>query len=253
MIAMRYLIPGILACVTAAAAPVHFQSSERQEALVELYTSEGCSSCPPAESWLSGLKAKTGLWSEFVPVAFHVDYWNNLGWTDKWSSRQNSERQRNYAAVWGSDTIYTPEFVVNGKEWHNWFELKGAPGLSDVKAGILDVTSEDSRHWRAHFNPTTTGSVAYEVNAAMLICELGSDVTAGENSGRHLKHDFAVIKLINQPLAQEDGGYRGDFTVTYGKNTTEGKLALAVWVTPAGRLEPVQAVGGWLVPHGKMN
>src|SRR5579862_2415659 len=106
MILVCYMILAVLAGIAANAAPLQFQSSERQVALVELYTSEGCSSCPPAESWLSGLKEKPGLWSEFVPVAFHVDYWNSLGWRDKWSSQQYSDRQRDYAGVWGSGTIY---------------------------------------------------------------------------------------------------------------------------------------------------
>lgn len=248
---MKYVIPGWLAFASVNAAPVHFQSSERQTALVELYTSEGCSSCPPAESWLSGLKAKAGLWTEFVPVAFHVDYWNNLGWTDKWSSKQYSDRQREYAAIWGSDSIYTPEFVVNGKEWNSWFGLKSAPGLSDVKAGVLEVTSDDSQHWRAHFSPVGAGVQEYELHAALLISDLGSDVTSGETSGRHLKHDFAALKLISQPLVRGDDGFRGDFTLPPGKNAGQGKLALAVWVSPSGHLEPLQAVGGWLVNSAK--
>src|SRR5579862_6783150 len=106
MITVRCILFGVLGCIAAHAAPIQFQSSERQVALVELYTSEGCSSCPPAEAWLSRLKDKPGLWSEFVPVAFHVEYWDALGWRDKWSSKDYSERQRDYAASWGSDNIY---------------------------------------------------------------------------------------------------------------------------------------------------
>jgi hypothetical protein len=242
------MILGMLAGIAANGAPIQFQSSERQVALVELYTSEGCSSCPPAESWLSGLKEKPGLWNDFVPVAFHVDYWNNLGWSDKWSSKQYTDRQRDYTAAWGSDTIYTPEFVLNGREWHNWFGLKGAPGLSGTKAGVLKVNSEDSDHWRVSFVPAAGGTTSYEVNIALLAADLGSDVKAGENAGRHLQHDFAVLKLIQQPLVRENDGFQGTFTMAAGKKTLEGRLALAVWVTRSGSLEPVQAVGGWLAP-----
>src|SRR5580700_10527630 len=106
------LVLGMLAGLSAQAAPIQFQSAEAQTALVELYTSEGCSSCPPSESWLSRLKEKPGLWNEFVPVAFHVDYWDYLGWRDKWSNKQFSDRQRAYAGVWASENIYTPEFVL---------------------------------------------------------------------------------------------------------------------------------------------
>jgi hypothetical protein len=236
----------MFACVAANAAPVVFQSSERQTALVELYTSEGCSSCPPAESWLSSLKKSSGLWSEFVPVAFHVAYWDNLGWRDKWSSKQFSDRQQNYAAVWGSDTIYTPEFVLNGKEWHDWFGLRGAPGLSETKAGILKVISESTNSWEVSFTPPPGGTTDYEVNAALLDSDLSSDVKAGENEGRHLNHDFAALALMKQPLTGKDGEIQGEFTIDTNPKTATGRLALAVWVTRAGELEPLQATGGWL-------
>src|SRR5436190_11363063 len=94
-------------------APLRFESPERQTALLELYTSEGCSSCPPAETWFSKLKNAPGLWTNFVPVAFHVDYWNRLGWRDKFSDAQFSERQRAYAQLWSAENIYTPEFVLS--------------------------------------------------------------------------------------------------------------------------------------------
>lgn len=117
------------------ASPVVFQSADRQTALLELYTSEGCSSCPPAEAWLSKLKNEPGLWSEYVPVAFHVDYWNGLGWRDRLSNEQYSERQRSYAQSWSAQEIYTPELVLNGKEWHNWFGFRGAPAAGSVRSG----------------------------------------------------------------------------------------------------------------------
>jgi hypothetical protein len=242
---------GILAGLSAHSAPLQFQSTADQTALVELYTSEGCSSCPPAESWLSRLKEKPGLWTEFVPVAFHVDYWDNLGWRDKWASKQYSDRQRAYAGVWAGENIYTPEFVLNGKEWHNWFGIKGAPGLSDTKAGILKVTSEDTNHWQVHFMPGADGTAGYEVNAALLVSGLGSDVKAGENGGRHLEHDFVALTLVNQTLARQGGGFRGGFDLAAARKTTPGRLALAVWVTRNGRLEPVQAAGAWLEPSEK--
>jgi len=236
----------MFACVAANAAPVVFQSSERQTALVELYTSEGCSSCPPAESWLSSLKKESGLWSEFVPVAFHVEYWDYLGWRDKWSSKQFSNRQQNYAAVWGSDNIYTPEFVLNGKEWHDWFGLRGAPGLSGTKAGILKVSSESTNRWQVSFIPATSGTTDYEVYISLLDSELSSDVKAGENEGRHLNHDFAALALMKQPLTEKDGKIQGEFTIDTNPKTATGRLALAVWITRPGELEPLQATGGWL-------
>ncbi|MGA2868081.1 MAG: DUF1223 domain-containing protein [Verrucomicrobiota bacterium] len=250
MITTRCLLVAMFACVAANAAPVVFQSSERQTVLMELYTSEGCSSCPPAESWLSGMKKEPGLWSDFVPVAFHVEYWNYLGWRDKWSSKQFSDRQQNYAAVWGIENIYTPEFVLNGKEWHNWFGFRGAPGLSGTITGILKVVSEDTNRWQASFSPAVGGTTGYEVNAALLDSELSSYVKAGEDEGRHLNHDFAALTLVKQPLTGKDGGFQGEFTLDITPKATNGRLALAVWVTCAGELEPLQSVGGWLPKPG---
>jgi len=251
MIAVRYVILGVLAGIAASAAPIQFQSSERQVALVELYSSEGCSSCPPAETWLSGLNEASGLWRNFVPVAFHVDYWDYLGWRDKWSSKQYSDRQRAYAGVWGSENIYTPEFVLDGREWHHWRGLGGVPGLSGTKAGILSVTSGDTNHWDVSFIPAMRGATGYEVNAALLISGVGSDVKAGENTGRHLKHDFVVLKLVTQPLVLKNDRFQGAFVLPAWERKLEGRLALAVWANRSGRPEPVQAVGGWLVPSEK--
>src|SRR5213592_2728274 len=77
----------LVVTVNAQNTPLTFQSSGKQTALIELYTSEGCSSCPPAETWLSRLKESPGLWKDFVPLAFHVDYWDYLGWGDPWANK----------------------------------------------------------------------------------------------------------------------------------------------------------------------
>ncbi|MEI9864471.1 MAG: DUF1223 domain-containing protein [Limisphaerales bacterium] len=76
---------------------------------------------------MSGLTTSPRLWKDFAPVAFHVDYWDYLGWKDRWSDAAFSERQRAYAQVWHAENIYTPEFVLNGKEWHDWFTAKTGP------------------------------------------------------------------------------------------------------------------------------
>jgi hypothetical protein len=244
---------GLLAGIAADATPIAFQSSEPQTPLLELYTSEGCSSCPPAESWLSKLKTAPGLWSGFVPVAFHVDYWNNQAWSDKFSSERYSTRQRGYAQVWSAENIYTPEFVLNGKEWQNWRGSRGAPSASETRAGVLQVSSDDGKHWQANFVPAENGTADYEVTAALLVSETSSDVKGGENAGRHLNHDFAALSLIIRPLASQANGLQGTFIIDAGPKGITGRLALAVWVTRSGHLEPLQATGGWLPGPEKMN
>src|SRR5574339_14875 len=110
---MRKVLMLLFLCLTAnlmSAGPIQFHSSTNRTALLELYTSEGCSSCPPAEAWLSRLKSDARLWKDFVPVAFHVDYWDYLGWRDPFGAAEYSERQRGYAAQWKSRSVYTPGF-----------------------------------------------------------------------------------------------------------------------------------------------
>src|SRR6478672_1752441 len=106
------------AALTSQAADRVFESGPQKVHLIELFTSEGCSSCPPAEAWLSKLKTNARLWKDFVPVAFHVDYWDNLGWPDRFAAKPWTERQRTYATAWNTTTVYTPEFVLDGREWH---------------------------------------------------------------------------------------------------------------------------------------
>jgi hypothetical protein len=228
-------------------APIQFESPAHQTALVELYTSEGCSSCPPAEAWLGKLKNTSGLWTNFVPVAFHVHYWDSLGWRDKLSDEQYSARQQAYAQLWSVENIYTPEFVLNGKEWQNWSGFRGAPSSSSSsKPGTLQVSSMDGQHWMAKFSPTEPDRSNYEITAALLVSDLGTDVKSGENAGRHLQHDFAALSLITRPFVTQSNSLQANFIIDDKPRAISGKLALAVWVTQAGKLEPLQATGGWL-------
>src|SRR5210317_1284191 len=96
---------------------LNFSSGDRRVTLLELYTSQGCSSCPPAESWLNRFTDDDRLWKQVVPVAFHVDYWDYLGWRDPYALPQYSDRQRRYRSKGKVSAVYTPGFVVNGGEW----------------------------------------------------------------------------------------------------------------------------------------
>lgn len=235
-----------VAAVNAQNAPFTFQSSAKQTALIELYTSEGCSSCPPAETWLSRLKESPGLWKDFVPLAFHVDYWDYLGWRDPWANKSFSDRQRNYARQWHSESIYTPGFVLNGKEWRDWSGRKDGPKSAEVKAGVLTVSSSDTNHWQVRFAPANASSANYEVHAAWLAGGLSSQVKAGENRGRLLSHDFVVLKLATASLVRSGNVVQGEFILSQPRGGAESDLALAVWITPAAGLEPLQATGGWI-------
>src|SRR3954470_548589 len=106
----------LAAAISASAAENTFESGTQRTHLLELFTSEGCSSCPPAEAWLSKLKTEPQLWRDFVPVAFHVDYWDHLGWRDPFAAKRWTARQSEYSARWKNNSVYTPGFVLDGRE-----------------------------------------------------------------------------------------------------------------------------------------
>lgn len=215
-----------------------FASGPARVSLVELYTSEGCSSCPPAEKWLGTLRDDAGLWKTFVPVAFHVDYWNQLGWSDRFSSKANTRREYAYAEAWGSGSVYTPCVVRDGAEWRERSEkisaARGAP------AGTL-AASYDGAVVRAEFAPAASrAGEQFEIHAALLGGGIVSKVTGGENSGETLRHEFVALALAG-------GAPATDIALAAPKVSGVNRRALAVWVTRRGELVPLQATGGWLV------
>ncbi|MEO6995386.1 MAG: DUF1223 domain-containing protein, partial [Lacunisphaera sp.] len=215
-----------------------FSSGENRVHLLELYSSEGCSSCPPAETWLGELRDAPGLWREFVPVAFHVDYWDRLGWRDKFARKEYTARQSAYAEHWHSENVYTPEFVLDGAEWRAPFGSNLA--FPAAKAGSLAAIYAPDGTCRVTFAGIGDGD--YEVHVALLGAGITSKVRAGENDGRMLHHDFVVLALksarmergsaeLKLPIPAEDGIARH---------------ALAVWITTKNGLSARQATGGWL-------
>ena len=230
------------------ASPVQFQSGVTQTSFLELYTSEGCSSCPPAEAWLSRLKESRRLWKDLVPVAFHVDYWDYLGWKDPFASKAYTQRQHDYANRWRSRSVYTPGFALDGEEWTDWPRRDEIPSPSAKPAGVLTARSTDGRDWTLRFQPTagSPSLSSYNFFAALLGFDLSSDVKAGENRGHKLKHDFVVLALANGAATASGNATLATITLNPKLKSVPKRLAIAAWVTPARSLQPVQAVGGWL-------
>src|SRR5262249_3425956 len=141
--------------------------------------------------------SKARLWKDFVPVAFHVDYWDYLGWRDVFGRADYSERQRAYAAQWKSRSVYTPAFVLDGKEWRGWFGRDELPSSSTLPAGTLTANSDDGKRWQLRFEPTMRSPAALDFHAALLGFDLSSDVKGGENRGHKLQHDFVVLTLAS--------------------------------------------------------
>ena len=227
--------------------PVVFRSGPGRARLLELYTSEGCSSCPPADAWLSRWRGNERLWRDVVPVAFHVDYWDNLGWKDRFASHAYTNRQRAYAAGWNTGTVYTPGFVLDGNEWSGWRsggeDGLGKPGTPTV--GPLVATVRDGRSVGVSCRTAASDArkPGRQVFVALLACGVKSSVRAGENSGRELKHDFVAVSCEERPLPSD--GQEAVFRLPDAPPGAE-RLALAAWVSAPGGLGADQAAGGWL-------
>jgi hypothetical protein len=234
------LLLAIAPALSAQAGKVVFESQPHRTQLIELYTSEGCSSCLAAEAWMTSLKNEPRLWRDFVPVAFHVDYWDHLGWRDPFARKLWTDRQTEYSVRWKSERVYTPAFALDGKkEWH-----QGALTAATELAGVLRIAIDGDR-MEAAFKAAEPRVRRYDIHIAQLGFSMTSDVVAGENSGRKLIHDFVVLGLTNETMK---GNVAKDLRLLPPtmKSTAEPRTALAAWVTEAGKIEPLQALGGWL-------
>lgn len=221
-----------------------FQSGSRHVSVLELYTSEGCSSCPPADRYISDLKNDNRLWKELIPVAFHVDYWNYIGWPDRFSSREFSDRQRNYARSKGLSTVYTPGFVLNGMEWRSFFGLRRLSLDSDEDKGELTV-KVDQKNIEATYVPSANSISMPVLNIAVLGFDLVTKVQAGENNGKELKHDFTVLGYKSVSMSPSENGYKINTSLPDISTDAPG-LGIAAWIQDKNNMTPVQATGGYL-------
>lgn len=209
--------------------------------LVELYTSEGCSSCPPAEAWLNSLKASPDLWSKWIPLAFHVDYWNGLGWPDRFAKKTFTDRQRQYAAQTGSGSVYTPEFIVNGSEWRGWSRRESAPPV-ETSSSLAHLRLALTSNGQARVTGTFPGNATYQLSIALLGFNLVSDVRRGENSGRTLRHDFVVLYLDQHQTTTETATTTFDLP----SSILNQSGAIALWAVDRTTNHPIASLGGWL-------
>ncbi len=247
-----FLFPLMLTISLGAAAPalsqdVTFKSTGMPVTLVELYSSEGCSSCPPAEEWVSRWRSSPRLWSDIFPVVFHVDYWDGLGWPDRFARPDYTERQRNYAARLGQDSVYTPEFVANGREWRGFFDGGDLPAASLDTGGQLTVTSHDGgKSVSVDYVPKpATAASSFRVNVALLGFNVVSDVKRGENGGRQLRHDFVVLGFVSRALAPGKAGGVESGPLAITPSTDDPPMAVVAWISRDDG-SPVQVAGGWL-------
>ena len=215
-------------------------SAQRPLAVVELYTSQGCSSCPPADRWLSSLQARPDV----LAMAFHVSYWNHLGWKDPFATAQTTQRQVVLKNVLGGDYVYTPQVTVNGADERAWsrrqspewpvLKVPGAPTVLLQRQGEVvsaQVTGQASGQASASNVPPRWAGYW-----AVLQDGQQTQVRAGENAGRQLRNDHVVVHYA--PLPAWPASQPQQFTLGV---TTTPTQRVAFVVTQDNGIVPVQA------------
>ncbi|CAB3747715.1 DUF1223 domain-containing protein [Paraburkholderia humisilvae] len=253
------LVSGI--AVTAHAAPERacsVASPAHRVALVELYTSEGCDSCPPADNWLSQLNQQNRERhrDSVVPLALHVDYWDNAGWRDRFAQPAFTARQKYLSSTAGSGVVYTPAVFVGGREMRSWSsttsfnervqELSSQPAPADIRIGA-QATPSGTVAFDARIDartPLPSDAFAY---VAVYQDGLRSDVKGGENAGATLHHDRVTRNWIG-PVPIVGGHAR--ITGTYAVSATRQGVVAFVQrestgeVLQAAELPRCDAAGG---------
>jgi hypothetical protein len=197
----------------AQAAQCQARTGPQTTALVELYTSEGCDSCPPADRWLQGLAGRGLAPARVVPLSLHVDYWDYIGWKDPYAQQRHSDRQRKLAQVMRARIVYTPQVLLQGADFRNWggsafdeavARINARPARASIslslQTGLPDTLPAEVR---AELLDTSQ-----EADAALYLAsyenKLVSKVGAGENRGRTLAHDYVVLEWAG-PIAFAGG------------------------------------------------
>jgi len=206
---MRTLLLAVLALSlsTAQGMQCGAESPRTTTALVELYTSEGCDSCPPADRWLSSLGSRGYAPDRVVPIALHVDYWDYIGWKDPYARQAFSARQRRMAQLARAAMVYTPQVLLQGQDFRAWqgaaFEqavakINARPAKARISL-LLDTRQKDAFEVEATavledaaLPSNQLGNMALYLGAYEN--KLVSEVKAGENRGRTLPHDYVVLQ-----------------------------------------------------------
>ncbi|MEZ5354724.1 MAG: DUF1223 domain-containing protein [Bryobacteraceae bacterium] len=230
---MRYNLLS-LASLSSAALLMADGAAAQTPVVVELFTSEGCSSCPPADALLSAIrKAAPAEGVEVIALSEHVDYWNQLGWRDPFSSRQFSERQQEYARRFQIRGPYTPQMVVDGR-WEFVGSDRGRlEGVLREAAAKPKARVEIVRNG-AELAITVPGAADGEAWMAITEDGLATAVKRGENGGRTLRHDGVVRKMARlgkgrrfREAWKPDGTWRGGLRVVVFVTDRNGAVVAA--------------------------
>jgi hypothetical protein len=212
--------------------------------LIELFTSEGCSSCPPADRLLVDLDRTQPIsGADLIVLSEHVDYWNSLGWRDPWSSAFFTERQSAYSDHFGLRSAYTPQLVVNGEaeaSGNDWGEAKKAceKALAEQKVPvrISNVSLDGSNGLQAHLETDALPESAHKADVYVVVAlnHAESEVKAGENNGRKLTHVAVVASLQKVGSVSKGKTFAQDVHVKLNSKVDPANLRVIAFVQEPG-------------------
>jgi hypothetical protein len=246
VIAGLWAVVTVAVVVTLASSPSAPAAAARKPVVVELFTSEGCSSCPPADALLGRLRGESGG-VEVIPLGFHVDYWNSLGWQDRFSSPAYSRRQEDYARRFRLDGPYTPQMVVDGRQEFVGNE-GGRAAQAIAQAASQPAAAEVRLQWaspeKLEVQVSAPGLNSGDVLLAVTEDNLTTQVAAGENGGRLLRHS-AVVRHFTRLGILKNGQFAAGTPLHIEKDWKRGDLRAVVFVQSreTGRIEGAAEAG----------
>jgi len=251
LVAVTAALAALAAALPARAGLCAAKSSPRTAALVELYTSEGCSSCPPADHWLSSLRQAGQTRGEVVPLALHVGYWDYIGWKDPYARPEFAVRQRRIAALQHSSFVYTPQVVLQGRDFRGWGSGAFERAVAEINArpakAAISLSLEPLRDGALKVEVAARVSEPARREAAALYLaayqsRLVSRVDAGENQGRTLEHDFVVRDWVGPIEFGADGRLRQVRRLSLPSGAAAGNSGAAAFVQDRASGEVLQAL-----------
>lgn len=227
------------------------QSAAARVTVLELYTSEGCNSCPPADQWVSSLPAKGFTPDRVIPLAFHVDYWDQLGWPDRMAKAQFSSRQRMQAERRRANMVYTPQLLLNGSDYRSSYSdsrlddsvraLNRLPAAAELLLRQRPGNSGVEVELDMRLAQSVAGGIA-QTYFAITENRLQSAIKAGENKGKLLHHDFVVRELAGPLPMDQAGGLHWKATIALPPDWKRTDLSLVAFVQDARSGEILQAL-----------
>ncbi len=243
---VAFIAAGTMALIGSSSSTWGAESCSAQSApiatpVVELYTSEGCNSCPPADRWLSKLKGESGV----VALAFHVDYWDRLGWKDRFASPVYTQRQAQQQQSNGARFSYTPQVVIDGVDRPRWHGVDPAAATARGRApSLVEIQlTREGRSIAATVSARPGAPARLAAYWAVTENDHSTPVKAGENEGVLLRHDFVVRRYVTVPAWNAAGAAPAAFRLDADPaNAAAPGAFVNLVVVDAATQRPVQAL-----------